>query len=81
MLLKNKAETGRFAVREILEINPELAEYIREGETGKIELYMIKHKLMLEHKLAQAYLNGMCTKEEAFKFAKNKALFEEACRG
>lgn len=81
VLLKNKAGTGRFAVREILEINPELAEYIREGETGKIELYMIKHKLMLEHKLAQAYLNGMCTKEEAFKFAKNKALFEEACRG
>lgn len=54
---------GRFAVREILRVTPEIRNLIAEGNVLGIRAYQQKHKITMEHKLAEAVWQGRCTLE------------------
>lgn len=55
----------RFAVREILVVDEEISDLIRQGNTRGMKHYQEKRKATLEHKLIEAVRSGRCTPEEA----------------
>jgi len=77
VLVKDK-EDGRFAVREILSVNPEIKKLIINGDVQGVRDYQIKHKSTMEHKLAEAVKSGRCYKEEALKQVVDLDLFNKA---
>lgn len=76
VLVKDMAD-GRFAVREILTINEEIKELIIKGNVQGIRDYQIKHKSTMEHKLAEAVLQGRCLESEAVKQVVDMELFKK----
>lgn len=62
-LLKTTDGKGRFAVREILRVNAEIRNLIAEGDVHGIRAYQQRHKITMEHKLAEAVWQGRCTFE------------------
>lgn len=75
-LVKDK-EDGRFAVREILSINNEIKELIVKGDIQGIRDHQIANKSTMEHKLAEAFLEGRCYESEARKQVVDVKLFNE----
>lgn len=65
VLLKTPDGKGRFGVREILDVNDEISEMIREGRTDLIRKYQIDNEITMEHALAKAVRDGRVTKTEA----------------
>lgn len=55
----------RFAVREILVVDDEVSDLIRQGDTKGMKRYQQNRKATLEHKLIEAVRSGRCTPEEA----------------
>lgn len=56
---------SRFAVREILVVDEEISDLIRQGDTKGMKRYQQNRKATLEHKLIEAVRSGRCTPEEA----------------
>lgn len=76
VLVKDK-DDGRFAVREILSINEEIKEMIVKGDIQGIRQYQIDRKITMEHKLAEAVLEGKCYESEARKQVVDINLFNK----
>ena len=77
VLVKKKDGSGRFAVRELLTITGEVKEMIATGDVKAIRDYQIARKSTIEHNLARAVKEGLCTYDDAFEHTANPELFEE----
>lgn len=65
VLCKTPDGNGRFAVREILQVNGEISDLIAQGDNKGIRRYQEDKKSTLDHKLLEAVLAGRCSLEEA----------------
>lgn len=65
VLVKTKNGNDRFALQSILHITPEVSEMIGRGDVSAIQQYMERKGETIEHKLAQAVLEGRTTLEYA----------------
>lgn len=65
VLVKNPEGTGRFAVREILSMNPTVAELVGRGDARGVRTYQEDLGITMEHELAKAVAQGKCTPETA----------------
>lgn len=77
VLVKRKDGGGRFAVRELLTITGEVKDMIAKGDIKAIRNYQIARESTIEHKLAQAVKQGLCTYEDALDHTADPELFEE----
>lgn len=77
VLVKKKDGSGRFAVRELLTVTNEVKEMIAKGDVKAIRDYQIARKSTIEHNLAKAVKDGLCTYDDAFEHTANPELFEE----
>lgn len=65
VLLKTVDGKGRFAVREVLPINPEISEMVLRGDSRSMREYQIEHGITMEHELAKVVLEGKTSREIA----------------
>lgn len=80
VLVLSKDGTKRFPVREILELTPESSKFILEGDVRGLREHQYRTKRSMEHGLAQAVVEGLCTVEEARPKAPRPAYFDELLR-
>lgn len=76
-LVKTKDETGLFAVREVLEINKDLKEFVLNGDSLALRDYMEEKKITMEHELVKAVKSGKTSLESARSKAPIPAYFDE----
>lgn len=67
VLCKTPDGKSRFAVREILKVDENIAEMIAQGNSKAIQNYQEQRKITLNHKLLQAAEQGKCTLREALR--------------
>lgn len=65
VLLLSTDGKSRFAVREVLSVNDEVAELISAGDVKGIRNYQDEREITMEHELVKAVRMGLATKEEA----------------
>lgn len=81
LLIKSVDGKSRFGLRELMTVTNEVSDYIAAGDTKSIKNYQIRRKATMEHKLVQAYRDGRCLREAAYRNANDKELFEGIERG
>ena len=64
-LLKTPDGTSRFAVREVLSVNDEVADLISAGDVKGIQRYQDEREITMEHELVRAVRAGLASLEEA----------------
>lgn len=65
ILLKTPDGSGRFAVREVLNIDEDVSSLILQGDVEGIKNYQMENKITMEHELAKAVADGNATKVSA----------------
>lgn len=65
VLVKTPNGKGRFAIREILEVNDEISKMILKGDVSAMQEYQLNEKITMDHELVRAVAGGFCTLEEA----------------
>lgn len=65
VLVKTKDRKSQFAVRELLNVNDEVANLILEGDVQGLKAYQTKEKITMDHELVRVALQDRCTIEEA----------------
>lgn len=68
---------GRFAVREVLDINLEVSEMIANADTRGIKNYQMRNKITMEHMLVNSVIEGKCTIDGARSKSSNPFLFDK----
>lgn len=77
VLLPTLDGKSRFAVREVLTVDEEVAALIAEGDVKGIRDYQEARNATMEHALAEAALSQQCTYEAAKAQAPNPRLFDK----
>ena len=75
VLLKTMDGKGRFAVREVLTVDEEVAALIQLGDVPGIRAYQEERGITMEHGLVQAVLTGKCTRDVALSASPYPRLF------
>lgn len=81
VLLKSLSEDSRFAVREVLEFNPEVSKLLSVGDVEGIRNYQIENEITLEHNLVKAISEGKCSVQEARSKSSYPLFFDELVEG
>lgn len=68
---------SRVAVREVLQINRELKEYVLRGDVQAIRDYMERNEITMEHELVKAVQSGKVNYDEARGKSPNPLYFDE----
>lgn len=77
VLVKSIDEKSRFAIQSVLNVTPEVTEYISKGDSAGIDAYMKREGLTMEHALVAAVKEGKCTLKEARSKSASPFLFDE----
>lgn len=77
VLLKSKNGGSRFAIREILEVDYDVASLIEIGDTRGIRKLQEERGITLEHNLVKAIIDGRATIDEAFSKTSHPLLFNK----
>jgi twitching motility protein PilT len=65
LLVKTPDDKGRFAVREVLPVDEEVAKLILHGNVSGLQDYQMREKITMDHELAKAVAGGFCSIESA----------------
>lgn len=65
ILVKTPDKKSRFAIREVLPVDEEVAKLILHGDVSGLKDYQMNHKITMDHELAKAVAGGYCTIQEA----------------
>lgn len=76
VLCKTADGKGRFAVREILTVNNDIADLIVQGDDRAIRRVQEERGITLDHALVRAVRSGRCTREEARRKSSAPAYFD-----
>lgn len=77
VLVKTTDGKGRFAVREVLPVDEEVANLILKGDVSGMKKYQMVNEMTMEHELVKAVIDGNCTRENARLAASNPILFDK----
>lgn len=77
VLLKTMDGKGRFAVREVLSVDEDVAKFIENGDVHAIRGYQEEKGITMEHALAQAVVDGLCTRDAALAQSPYPRLFNK----
>lgn len=77
VLLKTKDGSGRFAVREVLEVNEDISKMISVGDIDGIKNYQLDHGITMDHGLVDAVSKGLCHHSAARIESSNVPLFDK----
>lgn len=69
-----------FAIHEVLDMTPEVSNYIRNGQIHLIKEYMASRGDLMEQKLIQAYKDGKCSLKDARDLAPDQVFFDAQLR-
>jgi twitching motility protein PilT len=65
ILVKTPDNKSRFAVREVLPVNEEVAKLILHGNVSGLQEYQMREKITMDHELARAVAGGFCSIDSA----------------
>lgn len=65
ILVKTPDKKSRFAVREVLPVDEEVAKLILHGNVSGLQEYQMREKITMDHELARAVAGGFCSAEAA----------------
>lgn len=65
ILVKTPDKKSRFAIREVLPVDEEVAKLILHGNVSGLQEYQMREKITMDHELAKAVAGGFCTAEVA----------------
>lgn len=80
VLLKSPDGKSRYAVREVLDVNEEVADLIRAGNVQGIVNYQMKNEITMEHELVRAVKAGKVGYSSARDNATNLPRFEKLAK-
>lgn len=76
VLVKTKDGKGRFAIREVLEVNYDIRKLIAEDRISEIREIQEKSESTMEHLLVNSYIQGKCNLEDAREKAPDPLYFD-----
>lgn len=76
VLLKTPDGSGRFAVREVLDVDETVSRMILRGDVEGIKNYQMSNGITMEHELVKVVLGGRANREEARRATSNVARFD-----
>jgi len=76
-LVKSPDGQSRFAVREVLQVDKEIKEYVLEGNVQVMRDYQEQRGITMEHELVRAVHSGRASIESARSKAPNPLYFDE----
>lgn len=65
VLVKTPDGKGRFAIREVLEVNETVSSLILKGDVAGLQKYQMGEKITMDHELVRAAAGNFCTVAEA----------------